>query len=860
MEEQEQSVLPSSTSSRNSDTPTSVETAYSISKEHYVPSMGATGASSQKENTTPSFKVWNSGSTAASGNFSRWGEPSISQLHKRLSDVSASEEASIPSHPPRASWLDVVDVNEPDLVHCSFGVPRTSETSWLTMPMPDDEVEVPVLPASPIVHMKVGRRENEEMEAAILKGHMLFPPTEDLSRADILHAPPIRSPLSVSVQADHACGSTSALLTGAAAQERKDVARVDGSANLPLPVRNNDVHPLCGTGVEEQMISAHEVARDSSDAKKEPSENTIKQAIPICSAKKMDTFVDKGSQQTQNKGGTEENGVSKGFRQTKTTGGDEEEIVSTLTSCEVPQSAIWARAEEDGTRGDATQDGRNESQNFKLHQAVWLGQSLDEFGADDVNVVDHHGHCALELAIMLFPRNIAIYLRIVKQLLEIQADPVHKGPRGWKVLDEAVTIGDRELLTLLYNAKEKLNSDRWTKRMACASHALTSMPDFKCEVTWCIESSVPLLGYFAPSDTVKLWKRNACLRLDSTVASWSPFRGIKRRKLSIIFNPNASPPLSVVNHSKKQSVDPSESLCQEEVEIVVNDLVASDPVKWDILFTDQSFSFKESTSIFGNKQSTTISSYSAVKMDLKGCVDLKVWRKGLHPFYYATFEQYFGFPLPPKAVPPEIMENYCESMNSDERAHVTRFRRSSQCAPDDDDVIDGEYDNSHQIQAPRAMQLQPRMGDVGPEPRVVETHIIDLRSPMKVSKKTFDMVATMNHRPHLTIWLCDSFPISLEDFMPILDLISHDNDALQKARRIIRSPVFDRIYRDDDFPVKLRLPVNFLASASVTFSEFMITKVDQSVFHVPAYPTVARSEAQNLKSHKKRRLVIANMI
>jgi len=508
---------------------------------------------------------------------------------------------------------------------------------------------------------------------------------------------------------------------------------------------------------------------------------------------------------------------------------------------------------------------------YLLHQATWLGYSVEDFTEEEANDVDHRGHTALEVAIMLYPRATNIYMDVIKQLLDIKSDPHQRGPRGWKLLDEATAIGDFDLLLTLYHAKEAQNRDRWLRVFERASRMLSATLDFYCEIKWCIESViVPFVGYFAPNDTLKFWKHGKCLRLDSTLANWSPVRGTKRRALSIIFNPDASPRLTMVNHDKQRIIDPSEALSELEIETIVRDLLtANEPVKWDVGFTESSFSMKEAAPIsplhafFGGRPSAPvqISNWPCVKMDLKGCIDLTVWRKGLHPFHKATFEQYFGFPLPPDAFPPDMADEVMGPVQADVKLE---FKKSAQVNPDED-VLDEEEEECFPRPNPikdnsSNRKTMQRLGDLGPEPKTMHRKHPGGRTTIPLKVKNYDMVATVHKTPSVTLWISDSFPISMEAIMPLLDLLAHDNEAIQKARQIMRSPLFDKTNKDNGFPVKVRVPLNFVAAASITFQDFQVGDVDASIFDIPNYPKVARSEAQMLKKHRKRRLLISNLL
>ena len=65
--------------------------------------------------------------------------------------------------------------------------------------------------------------------------------------------------------------------------------------------------------------------------------------------------------------------------------------------------------------------------------------------------------------------------------------------------------------------------------------AMKRMRDFYMEITFHFESSViPFIGYIAPSNTYKIWKRGSNLRPDMTLAGFDGFQ-IQRSDQSFLF-------------------------------------------------------------------------------------------------------------------------------------------------------------------------------------------------------------------------------------------------------------------------------------------------------------------------------------
>jgi hypothetical protein len=294
-----------------------------------------------------------------------------------------------------------------------------------------------------------------------------------------------------------------------------------------------------------------------------------------------------------------------------------------------------------------------------MHMAVWLGdipriKELLENGGDP-NELDERGSTPLGLAVELYSRA-PDYDVVMTMLLEAQSDPRARSSFGWSAIDEAVSLANDALVRRLYEHCQRNLRIRWHDRMNIVVKSLESLPDFCCTMRWEFESPVvPLLSKVAPSDVLRLWKCGSHLRLDSTLASWKKFRWNKRRNFSTLFN-GSGKELKHVNHSKGCVVDAMEELDEVEFAAVVDDLIKADPVQWDLKLDD--VQVMEATDWLGRKeQSGNLNGWSTTRFDVRGSCDVNIRKKGTVR-NGATFEEYFGCPMPADACPPELRAQF----------------------------------------------------------------------------------------------------------------------------------------------------------------------------------------------------------
>lgn len=622
----------------------------------------------------------------------------------------------------------------------------------------------------------------------------------------------------------------------------------------------------------------------------------------------------------------------------------------------------------------------------QLHMAVWLGdisriKELLDNGADP-NELDERGSTPLGLAVELYNRA-PDYDSVMALLLESRSDPRARSSFGWSAIDEAVSMGNDAMVRRLYEHCQRNLRKRWHERMNIVVKSLEQLPDFCCTMRWEFESPlVPLLSKVAPSDVLRLWKQGSNLRLDSTLASWKKFRWNKRRNFTTLFN-GADKELKQINHSKGCVVDATEELDPVEFAAVVDDLIKADPVQWDLKLDD--LQVLEATDWLGRKeQAGNLNGWSTTRFDVRGSFDVNIKKKGTIR-NGATFEDYFGCPLPADACPPELraqfrqvapkmpdpeLETWDDASNADfdaedsadlQRKAFGDFDVPDMEEPDDETISEQEVSEkefrlgalppcpeestatsefgcseislSREGTSKSAMQkrtfLRPikSMGDLGPAPCPASQmqYAPSGASPDQVGTENSDSPGSSKDgsRPHLgggpdmkarkspgsrltpgsrlaetkakgtnarpvapdahgkvthrmagSIWVASDFAIPMRQFLPVLEALSVEHEALRKMKEFLGSRSLEEALaakaascpkgsHGHMFPVKVSMPMNLAVRAVVVFDDFELQApggIPPVLFEVPKeYVTVPRRDAQKTMGRRKKRMLLAHL-
>ncbi|KAJ3413693.1 Ankyrin repeat domain-containing protein 13C [Chytridiales sp. JEL 0842] len=464
------------------------------------------------------------------------------------------------------------------------------------------------------------------------------------------------------------------------------------------------------------------------------------------------------------------------------------------------------------------------------------------------------GHTPLTLAVCLNRKE------MVPILLEAGASTLIKTLDGWSPYQEATSIGDRDLMTMLYR-KRRHEMALWfeSKGKDLLETLSKDLKDFYLEMHWSFQSWIPFVSKLCPSDTYKIFKKGTSLRIDTTLVGFERLSWI-RGDISIIFSETPDgPKLVVCDHQRRlvQQVYPmdftiSDEDISEEVSVCLNtDIIAPPEIDF------QGFNLNRAQSGFW--------SFKVDKNEKVGPWETQVWNVDSFEIENRSRTEHLEVePLPIKT--------------KHERARAAKLARKKagglQVANADSDDESEEWASAavetngndesyeewtlakkhfHELSAFRPTLTAP------PEPTVTFEEFFDElqldkylhigREPqVKSTKKTFKGTMWMyNGGPKTAEELqtlgtstasdvgppaiqSPAFPIQLSTLLPVLELIGMgSNQHIRSLRE------FFNVQLPPGFPVKVEMPLGILPlSAAITFQNISTTHdFGTDIFNIP---------------------------
>ncbi|XP_030081231.1 ankyrin repeat domain-containing protein 13B isoform X3 [Drosophila hydei] len=456
---------------------------------------------------------------------------------------------------------------------------------------------------------------------------------------------------------------------------------------------------------------------------------------------------------------------------------------------------------------------------YPLHWQIWNGNAEElqqqlQTEQIDKEKIDPRGRTPLMLAVRL------ANLQCVKCLLAAKCNATYEHA-GWSIVQEAVCTGDVDILTAIIEVRDlQRHVQRVTHVPKLLQHLLDA-PDFYIEMKWEFTSWVPLMSRLCPSDTYKVYKRGANVRIDTTLLGFDNNTWQRGNRSYIFKGGKETATMIEIDHDTHE-------VMVEQMSSDIGDIVAIPPPIGTVrarlaapVITNniemEKISFERNKSgIWGwrSEKSEVINGYNCkvygasnvefvtkTRMDHLSEEQIKVTMKEnktartpLHSLLGIADEDY----VPPTDVPAAIKDRTSEaapliapSVNGDRASPTVTAHAES----------NGSSACCSGASTPHSLQVTPEeyfSAEVDLQGR-------DVGKPKNLSTKV--------QRFKANLWLAEEHPIRLqEQVLPILDLMS-----TMASPHVSKLKDFITMQLPSGFPVKVEIPLFHVLNACITF-------------------------------------------
>ncbi|XP_058760138.1 uncharacterized protein LOC131633440 [Vicia villosa] len=426
------------------------------------------------------------------------------------------------------------------------------------------------------------------------------------------------------------------------------------------------------------------------------------------------------------------------------------------------------------------------------------------------------------------PLHLAVKLGDVvaaEMLMAAGANNRLKNNEGWSALREAIIRKqDKIAFTMIQYSYNEMD-EKWYRRFPRYFATMRRMRDFYMEITFHFESSViPFISRIAPSDTYKIWKRGANMRADMTLAGFDGLR-IKRSDQSVIFIGDESDDermqpgfMCLVSHEKKEVVVPYLSRPSKPDEREMKQYLAKKSTEAKVVRVaiDVSQSLLVPQITWRRKErKESVGPWKSKVYDMQNVV-LSIKSKKVPG----------AQPQAPKLPPKEKQNEKLEDMlTDDERKQLEEaefnYSEENNAKKGKKGKSSGHKEKDHHLKAKTT--------------KVPSTNSASTSSSASVKEESGDTEYKRGMMP--VLWLSQNFPLKIEEFLPLLDILAEKVKAVRRVRELLTTKL-----PKDTFPVKIAIPVVSPVKVLVTFTKFEeLPKVDEFE-SAPSSPTSADLE------------------
>eukprot|EP00732_Lithocolla_globosa_P004049 Lithocolla_globosa_v1_NODE_3506_length_1652_cov_8.917345.p1 type:complete len:455 gc:universal NODE_3506_length_1652_cov_8.917345:56-1420(+) len=441
---------------------------------------------------------------------------------------------------------------------------------------------------------------------------------------------------------------------------------------------------------------------------------------------------------------------------------------------------------------------------FHIHHAIWEGDEAKllqvlssipkEELTDQINTFDYAGNAPIHLATLLNRPN------MVDILMQNGSYIDYKNKEGWKPLDEARSVGDRNLIECVlrhYNKKiEQVMQDKALE----AHQQLSTLDDFYCELDWEFSSWIPFASRFCPSDKIKIWKTGSRIRMDSTLITFERLQWV-RGNMSIYFTIDDAGVLTVAGADHDKKVYEEFQLGNEQdMHETINSQMGM-PIRGDVRLPSEQIVFEREQTFLGLGDNVFESVHNhrcAVYEVKKILVTFRTRREHLLTSSSSSSSSLFEGTTNTKSASDLVAERNVEGI--DRRINAYKYSATTTKPSLPAPLHHGYSFDSY----------------FAPSPTHQDRHL-------GRAKKEDASTYTFGGK----IWVCDDFPLSMENYVALLEILSFGHPFVEKFKDFVQLKL------PDGFPMQVEMPMFYVLKARVTMAKWERKSSDPKLFELP---------------------------
>lgn len=447
-------------------------------------------------------------------------------------------------------------------------------------------------------------------------------------------------------------------------------------------------------------------------------------------------------------------------------------------------------------------------ESYVLHKAAYnnnITQLIDLLKQKvyDISEKDPHGNSPLHVSIMLGHKE------CTKVLLTYDAPVAFKNALGWNSLAEAISYGDREIITMCLRKLKKQSRVRIEEKQPELTSALSEIADFYVELKWDFHSWIPLISRFLPSDTCKLYKRSSDVRIDSTLMDFHDMRW-QRGDLSFIFHGSKNRNETTnTNYKKKREMYVLDNKAKKyshiaavetdkDIEEEVDILMSSDIVSANISTKPITFQRQQGGWVYKHDKCEEVGAFTTQVYGVNGMI-LNSRKRREH-------------------LSKEDVQKNKAALESISKGSIQWLQQ--------------------QEELPRGR------GSLNPPLKPAMSWEEYLNTPLDPEQRGYHLgrpILLKQDKKALkaNIWMTEEFPVKVEILLSILEVMAPFKH-FSKLKDFINMKI------PPGFPVKVEVPVLPTISATVTFQSYREAEHDVKMFEIPSNYTEDSAHFSNM--------------